>query len=866
MADEAGFEVASAYVTLRVDDEGFAAEVQAAIEEAVGGAADEAGSTLAERLQAGMREGGESGGEALTSALASAAAEGGEEVTGTLVEALVGAGHEAGEGFAEALQEATGSAGSVIAEELADEIAIGLMEVPAATAEQWAALSDLFAPVGDEYASSLVAALSERLSQGAPAALDELAEQMLSEAEVDGESSGDAFVRAFTEQVTTGIAEFGSLSDNVLLASSFGGLGEQAGEEFAAQYSAQVEEALNKVEIATTQVELTPSGMGIGGGSPTAPGGGSGQSGGGGIAGILGTLLGVEGMGDLAGGPATMLMWQAPWLLKQLPSMLDGSSSAAELATALSSAVASDQGQAGSNTASTVTKAIQGGSWFNTLESQTGLSQLTLIESAMGDSSAQSLVNATLSTQQTAANQTDTQDTSGGRAGVLGQPNAGSVQGTQLAAAQQALNQLTASTASAVSQQTQLQQAMLAVNQTTDVMNANLHAAWVNMETNAQQTGITNTALLNLGGGMDAENAQLIRVSASYAESQQQASAYASTLDAMNNTSGATVGSLNNDAEYMAIFNRVLADNVQASDLSAQHSAQQSVALLNLGTSQSQLNFQLVQAETAYGEAQSGANAYTAALNAQSGSASGLLSTQAAETLALNSFTTALAQNGTSLDANTVAGAENIQAAQGVAAAADQQAAALYQSEVGTKGATQAYQDANTLLQQEEQAFINAAEKAGANTQQVQALAQQLYQLPPAIQAASGTVDVNTSNAQANVQALATSLAAVTLQISTLQLSGEGAQIARSNTPRAYASGGPVQGGVPIIVGDGGRPEMFVPKSDGDIYPSVDEGMDAIGGSGRPAGGVTLQYFGSQLPTAEEHAQMMRDLATVGAI
>jgi phage-related minor tail protein len=37
----------------------------------------------------------------------------------------------------------------------------------------------------------------------------------------------------------------------------------------------------------------------------------------------------------------------------------------------------------------------------------------------------------------------------------------------------------------------------------------------------------------------------------------------------------------------------------------------------------------------------------------------------------------------------------------------------------------------------------------------------------------------------------------------------------------AFAKGGPVKAGVPAIVGDGGREELFVPENDGYIYPSV---------------------------------------------
>jgi hypothetical protein len=45
-----------------------------------------------------------------------------------------------------------------------------------------------------------------------------------------------------------------------------------------------------------------------------------------------------------------------------------------------------------------------------------------------------------------------------------------------------------------------------------------------------------------------------------------------------------------------------------------------------------------------------------------------------------------------------------------------------------------------------------------------------------------------------------------------------------------YAKGGPVAKGQPIVVGDGGRPELFVPDSAGRILPRVPSGGTAFGG------------------------------------
>jgi hypothetical protein len=52
----------------------------------------------------------------------------------------------------------------------------------------------------------------------------------------------------------------------------------------------------------------------------------------------------------------------------------------------------------------------------------------------------------------------------------------------------------------------------------------------------------------------------------------------------------------------------------------------------------------------------------------------------------------------------------------------------------------------------------------------------------------------------------------------------------------ALARGGPVIAGMPYIVGDGGRSELFVPNSDGYVHPSVPTG-------GRAGGTVVVNQY-----------------------
>lgn len=189
----------------------------------------------------------------------------------------------------------------------------------------------------------------------------------------------------------------------------------------------------------------------------------------------------------------------------------------------------------------------------------------------------------------------------------------------------------------------------------------------------------------------------------------------------------AAVVTLNNATN---IFNSTMDADYQKLVASAQASAQNTVATLNLGVAQTGLNQALAGVVQQYNEAASGGNAYGQVLTALNGTTANLLASEAGFTTALAGVSTAIAANGRSLDVNNVKGAANIQVFAGIASSADKAAAAVYESEVNTKGANQAYADANTKLEQEKQAFIAAADKAGYQKQQVQALADELFKLP----------------------------------------------------------------------------------------------------------------------------------------
>lgn len=99
---------------------------------------------------------------------------------------------------------------------------------------------------------------------------------------------------------------------------------------------------------------------------------------------------------------------------------------------------------------------------------------------------------------------------------------------------------------------------------------------------------------------------------------------------------------------------------------------------------------------------------------------------------------------------------------------------------------------------------------------------------------ANATVSVNTKQAAAALRAILAQYnkvrdKTVILTIATVNkanLGKQGPQIERR------AHGGPVTAGQPYVVGDGGRPELFVPESNGYVHPSVGRsaGRAAAGG------------------------------------
>jgi len=323
----------------------------------------------------------------------------------------------------------------------------------------------------------------------------------------------------------------------------------------------------------------------------------------------------------------------------------------------------------------------------------------------------------------------------------------------------------------------------------------------------------------------------------------------------------AATAALNNTT---SIFNATLDAEHEKLVEKAQSTGDNTVAALNLGDGQSQLNQQLAASVASYQLAASGGSAYGSVLAAMNDTESSLLTSQASFTIALDGVSAAVNANGASLDNTNVKGARNVQVFAGIASSAQKAAIALYQSEVSTKGASAAYSDANGKLLAEKNAFIDAADKAGLNKKKVRELADELYQLPKNIPI---NVNANTGSAQQAVKHLLndinSSYGTVQVYAVTHNMPGGGVDLTGGGKAlgAGRAGGGPVTAGTLTPVGEHGE-ETFLSGQDGYVLTHG----QTVAMQSRPqaaAAGpqVAFNYYGPLAPGPEQQAQMMRQLA-----
>jgi hypothetical protein len=308
------------------------------------------------------------------------------------------------------------------------------------------------------------------------------------------------------------------------------------------------------------------------------------------------------------------------------------------------------------------------------------------------------------------------------------------------------------------------------------------------------------------------------------------------------------------------IFAASLKSAYQAQVASSQQSALTSIASLNLGDANVQLSQSLYNTVDAYTLAQTGGNSYLGVLDALSGSVNGLLGTEAAYTTSLSNLTKVVKGHTDSLDVNTAAGAANITKITAIATSADKAAAAVYQNEVQTKGSTKAFNDANDTLATMKQRFIDAADKAGYDKDQVKKLADQLFQLPKDI---SIPISADTSPAYNSLGRLLNTINSSSASVS-VRVSGPAqASYATGGNISAAATGG-ARGNL-VKVGERGTEFVRLPYGSTVIPHSNVQSMEASSAAGRGGGGGGFEL--SVAPGSDSAvATMINKLARLGLL
>jgi hypothetical protein len=191
-----------------------------------------------------------------------------------------------------------------------------------------------------------------------------------------------------------------------------------------------------------------------------------------------------------------------------------------------------------------------------------------------------------------------------------------------------------------------------------------------------------------------------------------------------------------------------------------------------------------------------------------------------------------LKENGLQFDITKEKGQANREAVLAVVQANIQQYDTNIASSMGATQAAAAY-DKNTG------ALERQLSKAGATKAEIDGLIGKYKKVPD---------DVNTTIATEGLTDAINNLADLERQIAHIPrrinvvvneaMKGNTQTTYNSQVPK-YAAGGPVKKGMPVVVGDGGVPELFVPDANGAILPKVPSGYNSPVGSTPAQGGTS---------------------------
>lgn len=237
---------------------------------------------------------------------------------------------------------------------------------------------------------------------------------------------------------------------------------------------------------------------------------------------------------------------------------------------------------------------------------------------------------------------------------------------------------------------------------------------------------------------------------------------------------------------------------------------------------QSQLSQAAVNAEIAYQGASTAATSYTDALNSLYGKYGDTSQAQAALTTGLAGLAGQITHGTNAVDLNTAAGAKNFSAFQQVAQAGETYSEKLYEQTQNAGLANQALQTSATNLDK-------VAAKAGLTKTQIAQLNTELYGVP-------AVKDIQLTTNAPTVSHLFTELQQQLDQLSQGASMNISTNMGGAKAITPYASGGHTAGREPIVVGDGGVPEVFIPDGPGTIAPSISAANSMMGSSGSSLG------------------------------
>lgn len=173
---------------------------------------------------------------------------------------------------------------------------------------------------------------------------------------------------------------------------------------------------------------------------------------------------------------------------------------------------------------------------------------------------------------------------------------------------------------------------------------------------------------------------------------------------------------------------------------------------------------------------------------------------------------------GFSLDESSVSGSANAAAMGELAEKARAAAEAQFEQDLATMSADDAAKKWNDTLAAQRQAFIDSAIAAGYNADEVQALADRIFQMPPEKQ-----IDmlVETAQAQSQIDKFVTLNNGKRVKV-LVDVEGNQSFTVGGKTVSAEANGGFYSGGVEAFAGGGFEPGIY-PYAQGGIHKFAEE-------------------------------------------